>query len=192
MRKRRGKLAFGADDLHAAAAAAGRRLEHDRKADLARQSLPPLRRSRCRRRSPGTVGMPSSTAARLAAILSPISRICSGPRTDEVHVVLGEDFREAGVLGEKAVARMHGVGAGDFAGGEQRRNIEIAVLGRRRADADALVGEPHMHGIRVRRRMHGDRRDAELLAGAQHAERDLSPIGDQNLIEHRDLGVNAT
>ena len=107
-----------------------------------------------------------------------------GLRPDEVHIVLAENFGEARVLGEEAVARMHRVGAGDLAGGEQRRNVEIAVLGRRRADADALVGEPHMHGVGVRRRMHRDRRDAELLAGAQHAQRDLSAIGDQDFIEH--------
>ena len=108
-----------------------------------------------------------------------------GPRTDELHVVLGENFGEAGVLGEKAVARMHGVGAGDLARREQRRNIEVAVLGRRRTDAHALIGEPHVHGVLVRGRMHGHRRDAEFLARAQHAERDLPPVGDQNFIEHR-------
>ena len=81
---------------------------------------------------------------------------------------------------------MHRVGAGDLAGGEQRRNVEIAVLGGRRADAHALVGEPHMHGVGVGGRMHRDGRDAELLAGAQHAERDLAAIGDQDLVEHRE------
>ena len=108
-----------------------------------------------------------------------------GARADEMHVVLGENFGKARVLGEKAVARMHGVGAGDLAGGEQRRDIEVAVLGRRRADADALVGEPHMHGVGVGRRMHRHRRDAELLAGPQHPQRDFSAIGDQDFVEHR-------
>ena len=78
---------------------------------------------------------------------------------------------------------MHGVGAGDLAGGEDRRNVEVAVARRRRADADALVGEPHMHGVGVGGRMHRDRRDAEFLAGAQDAERDLAAVGDQDLVE---------
>ena len=107
---------------------------------------------------PGTTGMPSSLAVRLAAILSPIRRICSARGPMKCTLCSAENFGKARVLGEKAVARMHGVGAGDLAGGEQRRNVEIAVLGRRRADADALVGEPHMHGVGVGGRMHRDRR----------------------------------
>ncbi len=39
-----------------------------------------------------------------------------GLRTDEMNVVLGEDFGKARVLGEKTVARMHRIGAGDLAG----------------------------------------------------------------------------
>ena len=108
-----------------------------------------------------------------------------GLGADEGEIVLGEDLGEAGVLGQKAVAGMHGVGAGDLAGGEQRRDVEIAVLGRRRADADALVGEPHMHGVGVGGGMHRDGGDAEFLAGAQHAQGDLAAIGDQDLVEHR-------
>ena len=95
-----------------------------------------------------------------------------------------EDLGEAGVLGEEAVARMDRVGAGDLAGGDDRRDVEVALARRRRADADALVGEPHMHGVGVGRRMDGDRRDADLLAGAEHAERDLAAVGDQDLVEH--------
>ena len=108
-----------------------------------------------------------------------------GLRADEGDVVLGEDLGEARVLGKKAVAGMDGVGAGDLAGGEQRGNVEIAVARRRRADADAFVGEPHMHGVGIGGRMHRDGRDAELLAGAQDAQRDLAAIGDEDLLEHR-------
>ena len=108
-----------------------------------------------------------------------------GLGADEMDVVLFENFGEARVLGQKAVARMHRVGAGDLAGGEQRRDIEIAVARGRRADADALVGEPDMHGVGVGGRVHGDGRDAEFLAGAQHAQRDLAAIGYQDFFEHR-------
>ena len=37
-----------------------------------------------------------------------------------------------------------------------------------------------MHGIGVGSRVDRDGRDAELLAGAQHAQRDLAAIGDQD------------
>jgi len=68
--------------------------------------------------------------------------------------------------------------------GEESGDVEIAVLRRRRADADALVGEPDMHGVGVGGRVHGDRRYTELLAGAEHPERDLAAVGDEDFIEH--------
>jgi hypothetical protein len=73
---------------------------------------------------------------------------------------------------------------GDLAGGDQGRNVEIAVAGGRRTDADALVGEPHMHGIRVGGGMYRDGGDAELLRRAQDAQGDLAAIGNEDLIEH--------
>src|SRR5690606_32148091 len=64
-------------------------------------------------------------------------------------------------------------------------NVEITVLGRRRADADAFVGQADMHGIGVRGGVHRDRGDAELLAGPQHPQCDLAAVGYQDLVEHR-------
>ena len=100
------------------------------------------------------------------------------------QVVIGEDFGEAGIFRQKAVAGMHGVGAGDLAGREQRRHVEITVLGGRRSDADALIGEPHMHGVGVGGGVHRDGRDAEFLARAQNPQCDLAAIGYQDLVEH--------
>jgi hypothetical protein len=107
-----------------------------------------------------------------------------GARTDEGDFMLFEDFGEAGILGEEAVARMHGVGAGDLAGRDDLGNVEIAVLRRRAADAHALIGKPHMHGVGVGRGVHRNSGDTELLAGTFDAKRDLSPVGDQDLVEH--------
>ena len=80
---------------------------------------------------------------------------------------------------------MDGVDAGDGRGREDRRDVEVAVARRRRADADRLVGQPHMHGVAVGRRMDRHRLDAHLAAGAMDAERDLAAVGDQDLVEHR-------
>ena len=41
-----------------------------------------------------------------------------------------------------------------------------------------------MHRVGVGGRMHGDRRDAELLRGAQDAQRDFAAIGDEDFVEH--------
>ena len=98
--------------------------------------------------------------------------------------MLFEDLGEARVLGQEAVAGMHGVGAGDLAGGEQARNVEVAFGGGRRADAHALVGEADVHGVGVGGRVHGDGGDAEFLARALDAQCNLSPVGDQDFVEH--------
>ena len=113
-------------------------------------------------------------------------------RADEGDVVGGEDVGELGVLRQEAVAGMDGVGAGDLAGGDDLVDVEIAVARRRRADADAFVGEPHMHGVGVGRGMDGDGLDAEFLGGAQDAQRDFAAIGDEDFLEHRRGGSQAT
>ena len=107
-----------------------------------------------------------------------------GLGSDEGHAVAGEDFGKARVFRQEAVAGVDGVGAGDLAGRQDGGDVEVAVFRRRRPDAHALVGEAHMHGVGVGGRMHRDRRNAELLAGAQHAQRDLAAIGDEDFIEH--------
>ena len=80
-----------------------------------------------------------------------------GLRADEVDAVLVEDLGEARVLREEAVARMHRVGAGDLAGGEQRRNVEIAVA-RRRAGRCTRSRRRAAHAWRRRRRSNAPRR----------------------------------
>ena len=108
-----------------------------------------------------------------------------GLRADEDDLVRLHDVGEMRVLGEKAVAGMDRVRARDLAGRDDRRDVEIGLARRRRTDADDFVGEPHMHGVRIGRRMHRDGRDAHLLAGAIDAERDLAAVRDQDLLEHR-------
>src|SRR5262249_46298703 len=110
-----------------------------------------------------------------------------GARTDEGDAVLGQDLGEAGVLGKEAIARMHRFRPGDLAGRNDRRNVEIAVARRWRADADALVGEAHMHRIGIGSGMHGHGGDAELAAGPQHPKGDLPAIGYQDLVEHHSM-----
>ncbi len=107
-----------------------------------------------------------------------------GAGPDELDPVLVKDLGEFGVLRQKSVTRMDGICPGDFAGRDDRRNVEIAVARRRRANAHALVGETHMHGIGISGRMHGHRLNAKLAAGAQHPEGDFATIGDEDFVEH--------
>ena len=182
--ERHRKLVLVMRDLHAAPAAAGGRLHQHRKADVAGDA----ERFGVRRDAAFGAGH-AGDAERLGGALG-LDLVAHLPDVlglgaDEMDRVLGEDFGKARVLGEKAVARMHRVGAGDLAGGEQRRHVEVAVACGRRADADAFVGEPHVHRVGVGGGMHRDGRDAELLAGAEHPERDFAAVGDENFVEHR-------
>ena len=181
--ERVGKRLGVARDLHAASAAAGRRLDQHRIADVVgdargfRVGGDAALRARHHRNAEalgGALGL--DLVAHEADVL--------GLGADELHAVLFQDFGKAGVLRQEAVAGMHGVGAGDLAGGEDIGDVEIAVLGGGRADAHALVGKAHMHGVGVGGGMHRHRRDAELLAGAQDAQRDLAAVGDEDFIEH--------
>src|SRR5581483_2202897 len=171
-------------DLHAAAAAARRRLDEDRVADLG--SEPPrldivgelaVRAGHDRDAEADGCALGLDLVAHDADVF--------GARADEGDVVGGEDIGEAGVLGQEAVAGMHGGCARDLAGGDDLRNVEVGLARRRRADADALVGKPDMHGVGVGGRVDRHGGDAQFLAGAQDAERDLAAVGDQDLIEKR-------
>ena len=54
-----------------------------------------------------------------------------------------------------------------------------------RPDAHGLVGEAHVERARVGLGVHGHGADAELLASADDAQRDLTAVGDEDLLEHR-------
>ena len=90
-----------------------------------------------------------------------------GRRADEGDAALAADARELGVLGEEAVAGVDRVGGGDLGGADDRRDVEVALGGRGRADAHGLVGEAHVERARVDLGVDGDRLDAELAARAE-------------------------
>ena len=187
--ERQHQVVGGLRDLHAASAAARRRLHQHRKADCLRD------RHRVVVGTDAAVGAGHHGNAELLCGLLGLDLVAHqadvlGLGPDEMQIVIGEDFGKAGVFRQKAVAGMHRVGAGDLAGREQRGHVEIAVLRRRRADADALVGEAHMHGVGVGGGMHRDGGDAEFLARAQNPQCDLAAIGYQDLVEHVVLAAN--
>ncbi len=81
------------------------------------------------------------------------------------------------------------VGASDFAGSNDLVDIQIALARRRRSNADAFVGKPHMHGVSIGSRVDGDRLYAELFACAQHAQGNFAAIGYENFLKHRALDL---
>ena len=171
------------DEPHAAASAPGRGLQEEREADLARERARLLEA-----RGPVRAGderQPRLRGAPLGADLVAHDLDRLRPRPDEGEVVVLARGRELGPLGEEAPARVHGLAAGRRRGGDERRDAQVALGGRRRPDVDRLVGEADVERVAVGGRVDGDRLDPELVAGPDEAHGDLAAVGDQNAAEHR-------
>ena len=106
-------------------------------------------------------------------------------RADPDEAVINADLGEVGVFGQEAVAGMNRVGVGDFGGGDQRLGLQVALGRRRRADADGFVGELDVQRLAVGGGTDGDGFDAEFAAGADDAQRDLAPVGNEDFIKHQ-------
>ena len=103
---------------------------------------------------------------------------------DEPDVAGLADFGEVRRFRQEAVAGMDRVGAGDFRGADDRRDVQIALGAARRADAHVLVGEPHVQRVLVGLRIHRHGLDAELAARDDDAHRDLAAVRDQDFFKH--------
>ena len=107
-----------------------------------------------------------------------------GRRADEGHAPLGDGPGEVGVLGEEPVARVHAVGPRLVDHLEDPLGVEVALGGGLPAEREGLVGQAHVQRLPVELGVHRHRGDAHLLAGADDADGDLAPVGDEDLGEH--------
>ncbi|MCY1429665.1 hypothetical protein D9M71_455910 [compost metagenome] len=106
-----------------------------------------------------------------------------GRRADELDPALGADFRQLGVLGEEAIARVQRVAAGFH--GEVHQRARIQVAGQRiGADAVRFVGTLDVQRVAVGLGIDGYRADAHLGAGAHDADSDFPTVGDQDFLDH--------
>ena len=80
---------------------------------------------------------------------------------------------------------MNRVGARHLGGADDGRHVQVTVGAARRADADILIGKPHMKRIFVGLGVHRDGFDAKLAARDDDAHRDFAAIGDQDFLKHR-------
>ena len=99
---------------------------------------------------------------------------------------------KAGFSERKPKPGMDGLAAGRLGGGDDVGDPQVAVRRGRRADADGLVGHPHVQRLALGGRVDGHGLDAELVERADHADRDLTPVRDEDAGEHRSddrLGV---
>ena len=170
------------DHLHAAPTAARRRLDDHRIADLVRDRRRLVRIAHRAGRS-GDERQAQSARLALRGNLVAHDPDVFGFGADELQPVLLHDLREARVLRQKAVARVDRVGLADLGRRDDVGDIQIAVGGRRRADADRLVRQAHVHGVGVGGRVDRDRADAHFVRGPVDAQRDFAPVGDQQLLD---------
>jgi hypothetical protein len=91
---------------------------------------------------------------------------------------------EVGVLGEEAVAGVHRVGAGLPRGVDDLVDDQVRVTRRAAAERERLVGRAHVQRVAVGVGVDRHAGQAGVLAGAGHAHRDLTAVGDQDLL-HR-------
>ena len=83
---------------------------------------------------------------------------------------------------------MDGFDVGDFSGANDCRNVEVTLGRARRTNANGLIGKADWKRIAVGLTVDCDSLDAQLLAGANHAQCNFPAIGNQDLLEHsRDL-----
>jgi len=110
-----------------------------------------------------------------------------GRRPDEGHAQVGDGLGEVGVLREKAVAGVHGVGAALADGIEDRLGIEVTLGRGLAAEGVRLVGQSHVQGVAVEFGIDGDGGNAHLAGGANDANGDFSAVGDQDFLRHEHL-----
>src|SRR5207247_2948175 len=108
-----------------------------------------------------------------------------GRRPDEDQAGIGHRLGEIGVLGKETVARVDGDRAGPPGDLDNPPAVQVALAWRRRADRIGGVGGPNVQRVAVDVAGDGDRADAEIVAGANDAERDLAAIGDEDGGERR-------
>src|SRR5690606_29677500 len=104
-------------------------------------------------------------------------------RTDENDPFVQARLREIRPLAEEAVAGMDRVRSGSSRHVEDALDVEIALAWSRWPNAVHLVGVAHVQRLAVCIGVHRHGANtAQLAAGADHAHRDLAPVGDQNFL----------
>ena len=91
-----------------------------------------------------------------------------------------------GVLGQKAVAGMDGVGPGAGGGAEEGRDVEIGVGRRGGAEAHGSVSGAHVGAVGVGVGVDGHGADAQPAAGANDAAGDFAAVGDEDRVDQID------
>ena len=125
--------------------------------------------------------------AGLRLVAQPLDHGGTGP--DELDAHGFTRLGKVGVLGQEAIAGMNRLRAGDDRGADNVDDVRVTLAAGGRADTDRFVRVAHVERLLVGLAEHGDGGDPHLPAGADHAHRDLSAVGDQDLLEHKGSGA---
>ena len=170
------------DDPHAAAAAAGNRLDHDGAALTLRFKEGSCLLQAARAAGALDDGNPAVFCQRLGLrlVAEQVERIRR--RADEDDAFLDTAPGQRGVLAEEAVTGMNGVASGRLGGSDHRLDVEIGP----RAAAGDFVGRvcgADMHRLRIVGGMDRDGGEPGIARRARDTDGDLAAVGDQKLVE---------
>jgi hypothetical protein len=134
---------------------------------MAVRDLPGRRGARERvRPTRAAPGPPTRATIRRASVFWPIVRRTSGGGPTNVRPAFRHASAKAPVLGQESVSGMDGIGPGLAGGAHHPLDREVALARRRGPDRHRLISRPDVERSGVRVRVHGDRADPELPAGA--------------------------
>ena len=153
---------------HAASAAAGRRLDQHRKADLLRQPHRGLfvGHQAIAPRHDGHLGFAGQLPGRIL-VPQPGHGLRRG--TDEVDLAIAANLIEVRVLGKKAVTGVNRLHVADLGGADHPVDLAIAVRSLGGPHAIGFVGQFQIGGTAVRFAENRHRFDAQLSARANDA-----------------------
>src|ERR1700737_2245367 len=174
-------------DAHAAPTAPAGCLYDHRISDIARQLTNGVRVVRQRLVGTWNAGHTCRTHRPFGSHLVAHRSNAGGIRPDEDQPRFGDTFREGGVLGQKPVSGVNGLGTGRLGGEQYCCLVKIAMSCGRRTDADRDVRTTNVDRVAIRLGIDHDRTQTETAARTLDAKRNLAAIGYQNGFEHGSL-----
>src|SRR5690606_28049100 len=106
-----------------------------------------------------------------------------GTGSDKTDAAFSTDLRQQRVFREESIAWVQGITAGFNGEIHNAMRVEVARQGVR-ANAVRFIGFFDMQGVAVCFGVDGDRSDTQLFTGSGDPHCDLSPIRDENFLDH--------
>src|SRR5690606_19845375 len=107
-----------------------------------------------------------------------------GAGADKGDARLVQGFLEGAVFREEAVAGVHGLGPGLFAGGDDFVDHQIAFGRGGGADAHRFIRQLDVKGVAVGVGIHGNGGNAHALGGLEYAAGDFTAVCYEDFFEH--------